>query len=315
MLYRRRYSTRRLGAKFIAFIIAMVVVSVLYFLDNRNVLPYDKIFDAFKISSQQTLVDADFSVHYIDVGQGDCELIKTKDKTVLIDSGEKENSQKVIAYLKSQKITNIDYLIGTHPHSDHIGGMPDIINSFEIGKVIVPKICDDMVPTTKTYTDFLNAVATKGLKLTPAVKGDVFDLDDKSKMTILSPESDRYDNLNNYSVVCRITNGNNSFLFMGDAEKEIEGKLLSENALIDSDVLKVGHHGSDTSSTLNFISDVSPKYCVISVGAGNKYNHPSSKALERIKKYCSKVYRTDLQGNIVCKSDSNKISFEFEKSE
>ena len=174
------------------------------------------------------------------------------------------------------------------------------------------KANNKIVYITKTYKNFLNAVKDKGLKLTPATVGEEYQLDENTVLKILAPLSD-YDSLNNYSIVCMVTHGENKFLFMGDAEKDAEGDLLETNADIDADVLKAGHHGSNSSSTMKFLSAVSPLYTVVSVGADNSYNHPSEKAIQRILKYSKDIYRTDLQGNIICISDGNNISFEFEK--
>ncbi len=298
--------------KLLLLALAVIIVTVMYALDSFNLVNYERVFSHIGLSDANKAIDGDFSVHYIDVGQGDCELIVSKDKTVLIDSGEYENATKVISYIQSLGITKLDYVIGSHPHSDHIGGLPEIIQSFEIGKVIAPKISVEMTPITKTYKNFLSAVKDKGLKLTPATVGEEYQLDENTVLKILAPLSD-YDSLNNYSIVCMVTHGENKFLFMGDAEKESETDLLEKNADIDADVLKAGHHGSNSSSTMKFLSAVSPLYTVVSVGADNSYNHPSEKAIQRILKYSKDIYRTDLQGNIICISDGNNISFEFEK--
>jgi len=298
--------------KLLLLALAVIIVTVMYALDSFNLVNYERVFSHIGLSDANKAIDGDFSVHYIDVGQGDCELIVSKDKTVLIDSGEYENATKVISYIQSLGITKLDYVIGTHPHSDHIGGLPEIIQSFDIGKVIAPKISGEMTHTTKTYKNFLSAVKDKGLKLTPATVGEEYQLDENTVLKILAPLSD-YDSLNNYSIVCMVTHGENKFLFMGDAEKDAEGDLLETNADIDADVLKAGHHGSNSSSTMKFLSAVYPLSTVVSVGADNSYNHPSEKAIQRILKYSKDIYRTDLQGNIICISDGNNISFEFEK--
>lgn len=317
MFFRKgRYGRSNLGTKLIILVISAVIVTLLYGLDNFDIINYEDIFAGLGLSQNENVaVNGDFTVHYIDVGQGDCQLIRTKDKTVLIDTGERENSQKVINYLKAQGVAKIDYLIGTHPHSDHIGGMPDIINSFDIREVIVPEICQDMIPTTKTYINFLQAVSDKGLSLTKAKPGEIYTLDDKTTMEILSPSRDNYDNLNNFSVVTKVTNGKKVFLFTGDMEKEVETELVESGKDLDCDVLKVPHHGSSSSSTLTFLSKASPEYCVIQVGAGNSYNHPNEKTIERLKKYTGKIYRNDLQGTIVCTSDGENLSFTFEKGD
>lgn len=263
--------------------------------------------------------DADLEIHFIDVGQGDCSLIKWEGASMLIDCGEREQSETVLKYLKKQGVKKLDYIIATHPHSDHIGGMGEIISAMEVGKVIAPRISGDMTPTTKTYERFLQALKDKSLKLTAAKPGTEYRLgeageDGKSppKFEVLAPVED-YDDLNNYSVVIRLTYGSTSYLFTGDAEKQAELDILQSGAEVNSDVLKMGHHGSSTSSCGEFYEEVSPKICVIQCGEGNSYGHPHKETMETAEASGAKVYRNDTDGTVIVYSDGDEIFVKTEK--
>lgn len=248
-------------------------------------------------SSSGSGEDADCSVHFIDVQQGDSTLIISDGKTILIDAGENDKGKVVADYLNKMNIKKIDMLIATHPHSDHIGGMDTIINEFEIGKIVMPKLKDSIVPTTRTYTDVLTAIATKGLKITPSKPGMAFDFG-KGRLVIVAPVGD-FDDLNDMSLVARFTYDDKSILFTGDMEKKAEKALLNTRATLKSDVLKVGHHGSSTSSHAAFLDEVSPSYAVIPVGDDNKYKHPSKSTITEFEKRKIKYYRSDYNGDIV----------------
>ena len=242
--------------------------------------------------------NTDCSVHFIDVGQGDCSLILSDGAAILIDAGENDKGGIVLDYLKKLGITKLDLVIGTHPHSDHIGGLDTVIEGVSVEKVLLPRIPDEIVPTTKTYTDLLTAVADNGLKVTAAKPGDSYTFG-AGELTILGPNR-AYDDLNNMSVVCRFDYGTNSFLFTGDMETTAESDVLEQwGDELPADVLKVGHHGSTTSTGKAFYRAVSPEYCVILVGDGNDYGHPHAKTLKTLSSNEAEIYRTDFQGSIV----------------
>lgn len=263
--------------------------------------------------------DADLEIHFIDVGQGDCSLIKWEDSAMLIDCGERDQADKVLKYLKKQGVKKLDYIIATHPHSDHIGAMAEIISNVEAGKVIAPKVSSDMTPTTKTYERFLQALRDKGMRLTAAKPKTVYTLGSAAEtegkkppsFEILAPNGD-YDDLNDYSVVIRLTYGSTSYLFTGDAEKKSETDILSLGEELDSDLLKVGHHGSSTSTSEDFLAEVSPKYCVIQCGVGNSYGHPHAETIEKIGNIGAKWYSTDRDGDIVVYSDGDSVYVQTE---
>jgi beta-lactamase superfamily II metal-dependent hydrolase len=241
-------------------------------------------------------------IHYIDVGQGDSELIQVEDKNILIDAG--TSDRKALDYLKSLGIKKLDYVIATHPHEDHIGSMDDVIKAFDIGKFYSPKV----TTTTKTFENMINALKEKNLKLTVPKVSDEFTIGNAT-LTFLAPNNNQYENLNNYSIVCKLKYGNTSFIFMGDAEEISEGKILQKQLDIKADVIKVGHHGSRSSSTKAFLEKVNPKYAVISCEKGNDYGHPHKVTIDKLNAKNINVFRTDLEGTIIATSDGNEITF------
>lgn len=247
----------------------------------------------------------DLEVHFIDVGQGEAILIKKGNESMLIDAGKNVSVDLIVSYLKKQKVRKLEYVIGTHPHEDHIGGLDAVIDNFDIGKVIMP----NAIATTKTFEDVLDSINKKGLSITKAKSGDIYDFNGAS-FIILAPNQDEYSNLNNYSVVVKLTYGANSFLFTGDAEAQSEEEILTKNKRsLKADVLKVGHHGSVTSTTQDFLDAVNPSVAVISLGAENTYGHPHKEIAERLESKKIKTYRTDLHGNIIAISDGESINF------
>lgn len=263
------------------------------------------------VSSEATGETGSISVYYLDVGQGDSELIcLPTGENILIDAGLSEGADKLTAYLSQLGVQKIDYLIATHPHADHIGGMAKVISKFEVGKVYVPKVADSQVPTTRVYENMLDAVKKKGLRLTQGKAGMMVLEQDNTRLEFLAPVEEKYDDLNNYSIVAKLTFGQRTFLFTGDAEKESEQQMLkkySDN--LRCDVLKVGHHGSSSSTSANFLKAVSPKYAVISCGKDNDYGHPHKEVLSRLSAAKAEVYRTDEQGTILASSNGTDLTF------
>ncbi len=245
--------------------------------------------------------EGELRVSFIDVGQGDSEFIELPNgETLLIDAGTNETGADVVSYISSLGYTSIDYVVGTHPHEDHIGGLDDVIRTFDVESVYMPKVTAD----TKTFEDVLDAVAEKGLSINTAKAGvSIVDGEDLS-VKMLAPVLDEYDNTNDYSAVIKVVYGDTSFLFTGDAEQYAEDLITGD---VDSDVLKVGHHGSSTSTGEAFLERVSPSYAVISCGLGNSYGHPHTETIEKLGGI--PVFRTDEMGTIVATSDGSEISF------
>jgi competence protein ComEC len=243
-------------------------------------------------------------VSFIDVGQGDSEFIELPNgETMLIDAGTNETGKNVVDYIKSLGYTSINYVVGTHPHEDHIGGLDDVIKTFDIGSIYMPKITAD----TKTFEDVLDAAESKNLMINTAKSGvSIMDTEDLS-VKFLAPTLDSYENTNDYSAVVKVVYGDTSYLFTGDAE-EFSENLITDD--VNADVLKVGHHGSSTSTSTEFLKKVSPSSAVISCGKDNSYGHPHSETLQKLADMGTAVYRTDELGTIVSVSDGKTITFD-----
>lgn len=274
--------------------------AIIFFILSIPFLASSCTIDNSKKLSQNSVL----KVHFIDVGQGDSILITINNKSLLIDSGPKENRYKLLNFLKSQNIKTIDYAIATHPHEDHIGNMDKIISDFNLKSFYAPKVTH----TSKSFEKMIEALLDKNLKINIIKPGILnLNLDDNITIEVLSPNKSFYDNLNNYSPIIKLSYKNTSFMFTGDAEKEVEEEVLRSYSILESNVLKLGHHGSKTSTTEEFLHAVNPSIAIISCGKDNKYNHPSSQVKSLLKKYNTSVYRTDLDGDIIIHSNGDEI--------
>jgi competence protein ComEC len=249
------------------------------------------------------------TVHFIDVGQGDATLIECEGKAMLIDAGENDKGTLVQNYLQKNGISELEYAIGTHPHSDHIGGLDVIITKFDVKHVLLP----DVETTTRTYDDVVQAMKYKRITPEHPKRGDTYELG-SATFTILSSEDNEYNNLNDYSISILLENGNDRFIFTGDAETSAELNILHANMDISADVYHVGHHGSKTSSSESFVKAIKPKSAVISCGDGNEYGHPHAGPLNLFRSMGINVYRTDEDGTIIASSNGNGIEFSIPAS-
>lgn len=268
---------------------------------NDNTIKQRKTESTLKESSNN------LDVYFLDVGQADSILLSNNGHYMLIDAGNNEDGPKLVNYFKSLGITKFDYVIATHAHEDHIGGMDDIIKNFDIGTFYMP----DLITTTKTFEDVLDALSEKQIAFETPTIDQEFSFSD-TKITTLYVNNEAK-NLNDSSIVLRLKHGSNTFLFTGDASTKVEKQLLNKN--IASDVLKVGHHGSRYSTSKEFLNKVNPQYAIISVGINNTYKHPHDETLKKLNDKKIIIYRTDQEGTIVAESNGNIIQFKTIKTD
>ena len=290
------------------FILFVVVVLGFFYSEGKIINDQNKNVDNGQIKetvnsindSIKLKTNGNLNVYYFDVGQGDAILLENNNQFMMIDAGNNADGELLVSYLKELGVRKLQYLIATHAHEDHIGGIDDIINNFEILNFYM----SDVVTTTKTFEDVVIALENKSLTLNVPKVGELFVFGGVKFEVIYIGDDDS--DLNDTSICIRGLYGENSFIFMGDASSAVEKKILSSN--IDSDVLKVGHHGSRYSTSVNFLNKVTPSYAIISVGRSNNYNHPHSPTLTKLKDIGAKVYRTDKDGTILVSSDGENIT-------
>lgn len=287
--------------------------------DNGNVqenaaagIETDEQIGNYGSADANSLEDSDtLEVHYIDVGQGDSILIRQGDQSMLIDAGNNNKGTTVWSYLLHQNVDHLMYAIGTHPDADHIGGMDVVLYKIDCDTVMLPACASD----TKTYEELIQTIGQRGQKVVTPKQGQVYTLGKASFQILTDTDKDYGDNTNDYSLAFRLTFGDTSFLFTGDAEKAAEQDMLASGLTVQSDVFKAAHHGADTANTEDFLTAVHPTYCVISCGEGNSYGHPRAGVLNQLRAMGVKVFRTDEQGTIVATSDGSTITWNASPSE
>lgn len=270
---------------------------------------WKQVFHFFGVS-QAEADGYDMAVHYIDVGKADSIFITCNGKNILIDAGDVELSYKAAEYLKRQGVKNLDLVVATHPDKDHIGGMANVLFEFNTARFMMPAVPQSCQPNSTAYEAMLFAAQKKEIDVTSPQPGDCFSIGDM-QVCIFAPQKE-YDDTNNNSIVLQITYKQDSFLFMGDAEKQAEQDILAAGYDLRSEVLKVGHHGSDTSTTQAFLDAVQPKYAVISVGENND-NLPKKEVLDRLSKNSINTYRTDIDGMVILATNGDGIHVVTEK--
>ena len=251
--------------------------------------------------------NSSFEVHYIDVGQGDAELIICDGHAMLIDGGNVEDSSLMYSYLEKLEVDELDCVVCTHPHEDHVGGLSGAL-SFATADTVY---CSYTEYDSDAFSKFLKVLGKQGLSITVPSDGDSFYLG-SALVQIFGP-LDEYEEVNDNSIVLKVTYGKTSFLFMGDAMEDSENDIMDSGYDVNCTVLKVGHHGSETSTSYRFIYLSEPKYAVISCGKDNSYNHPNESVISRLTDADVTVYRTDNDGTVICKSDGENVNFSTEK--
>lgn len=296
--------------KIIYSVIALIIAIITFVFEESGI--WNKIDTALTGTTHIELEDGETAaeVHFIDVGQGDCALIVSRNETILIDSGEAESAQIILDKFTEIGIDELNYVVVTHSHSDHMGAMAEILDNIPTQKIIISQPTDDAAETS-IYQEFLDSVENSNAKVILAEPDYSFILG-ATECRILSPFNVSSSEENNNSVVMHVTAGKTSFLFTGDAEKAVETEIVNKYGKIDATILKVGHHGSSTSSSAGFLEAVSPEVAVIPVGKGNKYGHPTDKTISNLKKYTDTIYRTDKHGTITftCTQDDYTVRTE-----
>lgn len=249
--------------------------------------------------------DSDFTVYYLDVGQSDCSIVICDNKVMMIDSGSKSSYIKIRGALLALGIDKIDYLVVTHPHDDHMGNAADIIKKYNVENIIMPKIASENQVDTLTYSDLISSIANHDVNPMTVNVGDKISFG-RANIDFFAP-FEQNDNLNNMSIVLKVNFGETSFLFQGDAENSIEKQLLSSDMDVSADVIKVGHHGSNTSSSEKYLDVVNPSIAVVSCGADNSFKHPNKQTIDLLEKQDVNTYVTAYNGNITITSDGKSV--------
>ena len=297
----------------LAAIIAVALVFIGATLYEHGIIDEEIYLKLLSAAKSEVVNENDLEVHFIDVDQAECILIKSPDKTVLIDSGDIGYEKTIENYLRTKGVFTIDLFILTHPHSDHIGSASEILEKFPVSEVILPKIPEEFVPTTSVFEKLLLTISKKNCKFSYSENGKIYDLGEGISLEILGPAGYKGDNLNNYSIVSKLTFGETSFIFTGDAETEAEILLLDSGADVSCTVFNAGHHGSSTSNSALFLKAANPEYAAISCGYKNDYGHPHREVISSFNDFGIEYYRTDYDGSIVFYSDGKNITVSKKK--
>lgn len=305
---RRKRKQKQKKGKWLKFGLVLIFLAVFPALWEQ--LPGEMTKAFWEAASEAFQDGSGLEIHYLDVGQGDSTLILCDGHAMLIDAGDNDKGTAVQSYLEGQGVTALDYVIGTHPDADHIGGLDVVLYKFDCQMVMMP----DFEKDTRTYDDVVQTMKRKRYKNTLPEVGTVYELG-SAVFTIVAPNGEYGDDANDYSVGILLQHGKNRFLFTGDAEEASEADMLENGIDLEADVFKASHHGSRTANTEEFLQTVDPDYVVISCGQDNSYGHPHAEVMNRLRAMGISVFRTDEQGTIVAYSDGTEITFNMSPDE
>ena len=312
-----RFSTRRTRRVGFCLVLAGLTLAALIITINSLLphpliptLTWKRVLDFSGTFHARSLPEGELQVHFLNVGHADATLVGTGTHWLLVDGGEPADGMFVVDYLRQQGVDRLDYVIATHPDADHIGGLPEVLKAFPVEHLLMSYMDEDNTPTSYSYERLLTVLLERDIPVTETMPGQQYSLGEAA-LDILGP-ADTFSETNNMSVVCRVTFGRRRFLLMGDAEKKAEKALLQSGTDVQADVLKVGHHGSQSSTGSAFLQAVSPAHAVISCGLGNRYGHPHPETLDQLQQQNMEVWRTDTDGTVVMTTDGTALTVAVE---
>ncbi len=312
--YRGTYTQKKKKIRLILSTVAVVIFLLVELLSRIPSLHFNGWKDIsvwLGLSAPMVTPEGEMEVHFIDVGNADCILVRQGDKNLLIDAGERGDGDTILSYLNERGITTLDLVVATHPHADHIGAMADVIREMEIGCFLMSFMPESDTPTTNVYMDMLEELDKNEVLVEEAKPGAVYELG-TARLQVLAPIEESKD-ANDISVVTRLTFGERAFVFTGDAGTAVEKQILSRGWDVSADVLKLGHHGSNTSNSEAFIDAVMPSHAVITCGEGNSYGHPHKEPLLLLNEREIPFYRSDVYGTVVFTTDGTELTVTTER--
>lgn len=297
--------------------LALVAIAICLVVELIGMIPgvsfngWSDVGIALGLTPSPVTPEGELEVHFLDVGNADCILVRQGDQTMLIDAGEADDQERILKYLQQHGVQKLDLVIATHPHADHIGSMAAVIKQYPIGRFVMSFMTDESTPTTRVYTKMLEALDSCGVTVDEAVPGTEYALG-TARVQLLAP-FEAVDEANDVSVVCRLSFGNRAFVFTGDAGKGVEKQMLDSSYTLRADVLKLSHHGSTSGNSELFLYEVNPQYAVITCSEGNSYGHPHQEVVNRLLRQDIQSYRSDIHGVIVFTTDGDALTVETEK--
>ncbi len=294
-------------------VVICLLVTLLGKIPNISFNGWNDIYVFLNLAPDAVVPEGELQVHFIDVGNADCILVRQEDRNMLIDAGERSSKDVVMDYLNRHHIDKLDLVIATHPDADHIGGMSTVIEKIEVERFVMAYMPEGAEPTTFVYESMLEALDERGVEIVEARPGDVYELG-TARVQILSPFEES-EETNDMSIVTRLTFGDRAFMFTGDADEALERQIMTKGFNVKADVLKVGHHGSKSSSSRAFLDAVDPEFAVITCGEFNQYNHPHDQTLQRLIERDIDYFRADRCGDIVFYTDGTELTMETENGD